>query len=179
LDEGAVTQHHDLPPVQAVPPSWQVHGNTAQRFSAGVAGVTLLLAIVGYFFASEQLTEVRESTAVRLFGEYLRLAVEHPNLSNPDYTEIKSKGQETTFAAYQAFVSELLYGCEAILANFPKDPGWKSTCAGHLRRHLRYLCELEARQLDDYSPEMQSFIRAAVRAGKQRGDAPECEAVAD
>lgn len=139
----------------------------------------LLQATVGYFFASEQLTEVRENTATRLFGEYLRLAVEHPTLANPDYSEIKSKGQETTFAAYQAFVSELLYGCEEIPANFSGDSGWKSTCAGHLRRHVRYLCEFEVKQLDGYGPEMQSLIRTAVSAAKKRGGAPACEAVAD
>jgi hypothetical protein len=141
-------QHHDVPPVDAAPQNWQVHGNTAQKLSAGVSAVTLLLAVVGYFFASEQLTEVRESTAKRLFAEYLRLAVENPALYNPDNTEIKSKGHETTFAAYQAFVSELLYGCEEIVANFPTDPGWENTCTGHLRRHVRYLCEFEVKQLD-------------------------------
>src|SRR5262249_19500556 len=155
------------------PPSWQEYGNTAQKISAAFSGLGLLLAIVGFAFAYLQLSALRESSAKRQFGEYLRLAAEKPELSNPNYTMIKANTVE--FARYKAFVWNLLYGCEEIMSNFASDRAWERTCRDHMMRHVGYLCEFEVYQLASYSEVMQNFIRSAVNDTKNRGNVAECK----
>jgi hypothetical protein len=154
------------------PLSWQIHGNSAQKISAVCSAVALLLAILGFIFAYWQLSALRESSAKRQFGEYLRLAAEKPELSDPDYAVIK--GNIVSLAGYKSFVWTLLYGCEEIMSNFGSDRGWERTCRDHMTRHVRYLCEFEVKQLDAYSGEMQNFIRSIVNETKKRQDLPEC-----
>jgi hypothetical protein len=152
---------------------WQRHGNTAQIASAIIAGILMIIAFYGFSTANLQLKQIRENSAERLFGDYLRLAAEKPGLSEPDYMALKNN--KTTFAAYKAFVWNLLYGCEEILNSFGPDKAWERTCRDHVARHVRYLCEFEMKQLDAYSLSMQRFIESIVNDRKPSDDAPECK----
>jgi hypothetical protein len=75
---------------------------------------------------------------------------------------------------YEAFVWNLLYGCEEIITSF-SDQYWDKTCRNHLERHIRYLCEVAVKQqLPEYEPIMQNFLIALTNAWKGRPDTPEC-----
>jgi len=133
----------------------------------------MIIAIFGFRGANLQLKQIRENSAERLFGDYLRLAVEKPNFSEPDYTAIRN--DKVMFAAYKAFVWNLLYGCEEIITSFFPDDAWERTCRDHIKRHARYLCEFEIEQLGSYSPSMQKLIMSIVSDETASDDKPECK----
>ena len=175
---------HDNPAEQAQPqqkseppkPSewWQRRGNYSQMVSAAFAVLALCAAIVGFTIASNQLHEVRVASAKRLWGDYLRLAVEKPDLAAGDYDKIKA---DNKFVAYQAFVWNLLYACDEIaLTEFP-DEGWRSACRVAMRRHVRFLCESEIEGIDAYAKETQELMTEVMLEAKRKGESPECAAV--
>jgi hypothetical protein len=134
-------------------PDWQVHGNTAQRKQARTATWALRVATIGAITAAcgvgfgvrsalNQLQETRGIAAKRLFGDYLRLAIERPDLSQPNYSTINTSA--TTLIQYQAFLWNLLYACDELaINNLFSLEGWRQTCQHHLERHALYLGKCE------------------------------------
>jgi hypothetical protein len=157
---------------------WQTHGNTAQRRSWQVSAATALfalgtfaVAIFGFANASHQLRELRESGAKRLFGEYLRLAIEKPAYADPAYDALKQDKEK--FAAYRAFVDDLLYACDEILETFPGDAAWARTCDHHVSYHARIICEIEVHAIDAYSQTMQRLMKRIIQRAKVQP--PDCK----
>jgi len=166
--EGSSASSEANKPTQE-PADWQLHGSTAQKVSAVVSALALLAAIAGFYIASSQLREVRESSAKRLFGDYLRLSVEKPDLSDPlDYVAIR----RDKFTAYQSFVWSALYACDEIAPLLFHDKGWRVGCGDHLRRHVRYLCEGGDTLAQTYSAPLRDLINELRREAK--GKFPEC-----
>jgi hypothetical protein len=151
---------------------WQRFGNIAQMVSALFSVLALGAAIIGFTIAYNQLQEVRISFAKRLWGDYLRLAVEKPDLATGDYDKIKA---DKRFIAYQAFVWSMLYACDEIAVTEFPDPGWRSTCHDDMRRHVRYLCEFESKQIADYAEGTQKLMTEVMNEVRRKPGYPECK----
>jgi hypothetical protein len=147
----------------------KVYGNLAQIASALVAGA----ALVGIFWQVQtNLAAGRESTVREAYRAYLRLAVEHPELADPDYDRLRIGERSRESLRYGWFVSYLLYTCEQIVLNFPDDPEWRRTCITQIGYHDRYICAVLLRdQLTHYDPPMRAMITESVRSS----EAAECK----
>ncbi len=158
-----------------------VRGSYAQIASAVLAlgalivsSSLLVVAIIGFQTAAEQLQtaskqlqEVRAASTKRLFGDYLRLAVEKSDLLEPDYASVKKD------ASYKAFVWNLLYACDEIATTLVGEKGWQVGCEHHLTRHVQYLCEWELENLS-FSDQLRAMIQKVAEEAASR-KVPECD----
>ncbi|WP_421723384.1 hypothetical protein [Bauldia sp.] len=135
-----------------------------EGFATGFAAIFAFVGIsMVYVQIRGQRAIQREATAMGLFREYLREAIERPDLASPDYDQIKQQGNRADIVRYELFVANMLYSFdEVLLGTQSKD--WRAVVRGELARHADYLRSAEfQKQRGYYAPEITAIIDA-VRA---------------
>jgi len=129
------------------------YGNAAQIVSALVA----VAALVGiYWQVQTNLLSSRENSAREIYRAYLQLSVQNPELAQADIENLNST---TELARYGWLVSYLLYTCEQILVDFPRDPEWRRACLSQMSYHASYICKsVLGGEINQYEPVIRDLI---------------------
>lgn len=113
----------------------------AEALVAISAVVTGLAAVAAVIFVPLQLAEAdriqRTQTAREIYREFLNLTVQKPELATADYCAMTAPKDR---AAYEAYISYLLYTAEQVLE---AEPGWEPTMESWLSDHLPRICTME------------------------------------
>jgi hypothetical protein len=127
-------------------------------------GLTPVVALIAVLVAWRQLAlnraNQRETTAKATFREYLRLAVQYPNLSSANYQNLKGDDLEQ----YKWLVGYFLWSAEELLEFTPKEDVWGRNLqmlAGFHREYLRSP-EFMEQEFGTYSAETQALIKRAI-----------------
>ncbi len=101
--------------------------------------ITALAAIIAICVAKYQIHVYNQSqkraTADDIYSGYLKLAIEHPDVSRPEQKSEDSKNP----GKYDAFVTYLLYAAEKILELYPEDKNWNHALKLDLAHHRDFL----------------------------------------
>lgn len=107
--------------------------------------VAIITAIVGYRAFRSNRTEQLFANAIQTYRRHLELAVQWPNLAEPEENGIVPGHQE--YGRYEWYVGVLLRACEELLQHAEimasKFPQWERTIQHSLAFHSKYFCESE------------------------------------
>lgn len=131
----------------------------AEALVAISAVVTGLAAVAAVIFVPLQLAEAdriqRTQTAREIYREFLNLTVRKPELATADYCAMTAPKDR---AAYEAYISYLLYTAEQVLE---AEPGWEPTMESWLSDHLPMICTMEG---GFFVPALEALV-ARVKTG--------------
>ena len=131
--------------------------------SALSGAVTALAALVALLFGIYQVQsskwQQQESTAYSLYSEQLRLDIERPDLAVPDYEFLEDK---KLTAEYSAYLSHLIFICEAIL-KISRNKIWRKNIIYYLAFHADWIKSKNFELGKDYfEGEIVNLLRQAV-----------------
>jgi hypothetical protein len=127
-------------------------------------GLTPLVALIAVLVAWRQLAlnriNQRETTAKTTFREYLRLAVQYPELSRIPYDQLTDDNLER----YKWLVGYLLWSAEELLEFKAKEDVWTRNLQMLVGYHREYLKSPEfiEQELGTYSLKMQALINRVI-----------------
>ncbi len=115
--------------------SWADVGSLIGGLSAAIGLIIAsIAACLGYIQIRAGKETQREAVARQTYNEYLKLAIQYPNLA---------AGNQPTdpleFESYEWFVSYMLNACEQILLFEPNSPEWQFCVRAQLDYHRHYL----------------------------------------
>jgi hypothetical protein len=117
---------------------FKAHGEAISKISEVVTGLAALAAVI---YVPMQLAEAdrlqQTQTAREIYREFLNLTVQKPELATADFCALTEPRER---AAYEAYVSYLLYTAEQVLE---AEPGWEPTMESWLSDHLPLICTME------------------------------------
>lgn len=125
---------------------------------------TLLIALSAFLIAWRQLVlnrqNQRETTAKSTFREYLRLAVQYPELAQGNDGNLKGNELER----YKWLVGYLLWATEELLELKQTEDVWTDNLKMLLGYHYQYLSseEFMGREIKTYSAKTQALIRQVI-----------------
>jgi hypothetical protein len=125
--------------------------------------VAFVVGVVGFGLTLKQLKlnrlNQRETTAKATYREFLKLAVEHPDLAEGDYQAIKQKGLQ---AKYDWFVAYFLWAAEEILNYDPKE--WQKNLEAVAIKHCEYFrtSEFQNEELPLYTDTARALVGSAL-----------------
>jgi len=148
---------------------WECARNWAQI----APGFTPVVALAAVLLAWRQLAlnraNQRETTAKATFREYLKLAVQYPELSECNYGALQGIERER----YEWLVGYLLWSAEELLEFVPteKEDLWTKNLQMLVDYHREYFKNSSifmTKEFDTYSAKTQALIRRAIAssAGK-------------
>jgi hypothetical protein len=149
-----------LPDEIEEPPMW----NFAE-WTQTAPGLTPLIALIAVLVAWRQLVlnriNQRETTAKTTFREYLRLAVQYPELSTTEYDQLKGDDLER----YKWLVGYLLWSAEELIEFRSREDVWTRNLHMLIGYHREYLKSQEFREqeLGTYSAKMQALINNVIK----------------
>jgi hypothetical protein len=114
--------------------------------------------VFGLLTYQRSAADQREVAALGVLQEYLKLAVEHPDLASrgPD---------EPVDARYGWFATHALFTAETLWGLVGNDPRWERAVASILRQHHGYL-EQGVFPCGDFTPEFVKYLQTRVRTLK-------------
>jgi hypothetical protein len=128
----------------------------------------LVVALFGVLVAWSQLTlnrtNQRETTAKTTYREFLKLAVQYPDLSGGNYESVRQGGN---LERYEWFVSYFLCAAEEMLELAP-PAAWKRNLEMIAKDHSAYFKNhrnFRDNELGSYSAETQALIERAIESG--------------
>jgi hypothetical protein len=128
----------------------------AGAFQAIAAVLTVLLAVAALIGVKLQIDAAdklqRAQSARDIYREYLSLAINKPEFTNPNYCEIVNSPQQT---GYEYFVEYIFYAAEQTIQT---DVEWTDTFLHTLKDHGQYVCTLN--DLTNYGGEVSALIKA-------------------
>ncbi len=126
--------------------TWMLrNAEVIEAASAALTAVVAVVALVGVIWQVRATSDIQAQQSARdAYRNHLALAVTVPNLAEPDDTCALMAGDQA--AAYDAFVSHLLYAAEQML---DQSPDWESTFRQDLEPHLDYICTYQDELLTD------------------------------
>ena len=99
----------------------------------------------------------KEATAANIYGEYLRLAIDHPDESRRDKQNDKIRVDDPK---YDAFVTYALYAAEEILSLFPDDINWRNALKLDLSHHKDFFnSDAYKNDVNSYTTELQGIVK--------------------
>lgn len=123
-------------------------------------------ALIAVLVACRQLVlnraNQRETTAKATFREYLKLAVQYPELSRGEYQDLKGDDRER----YEWLVGYFLWSAEELLEFKAKEDVWTinlQMLANYHREYLKSPAFME-HEFKTYSAKTQALIKAAIGA---------------
>lgn len=127
-----------------------------EGFATALAAIFALVGIaMVYVQIRGQRAIQREATAMSLFREYLKEALERPELHNPDHDQLS---QQRRAIQYELFVANMLYSFDEVLQS-TQSRDWREVIRGEVARHAEYLRSAEfQKQRRYYAPEVLEII---------------------
>jgi hypothetical protein len=131
-------------------------------FFGGIAtAVGVLVALGAAYYARRQILAQREIVARQIYSEYLKLAIQYPELACG-----VQPADPKEFERYEWFVSFMLNACEHILFYVPEDPRWRDCMVSQIGYHAEYLSKkMDIRS--HYSPDFSRLISRACEGAKK------------
>lgn len=150
--------------VLLAPGSLNHTANIIKGFAIAI-GIAVAVGFVWMWWAHRQ-RERRQELASRARGVWagwLRLAVDHPSLTDPRSRVV---ADPVEIARYKTLVAALLCTADEVLM-LEDSPLWRATLLRHLEPHRTWLAsdEFRATTLADCSPALQALIRPLTGAG--------------
>ncbi len=113
--------------------------DSAEKLGAFAELLLSITALVALLFAYLQIRTAqqsqREATTKEIYRDYLKLAVEYPELASPD-----ERGQKILQDyKYRWFVAVMLNACEEIIEVFQNDEIWREVVLSEMECHEDYL----------------------------------------
>jgi hypothetical protein len=145
---------------------WECARNWAQI----APGFTPIVALAAVLLAWRQLVlnraNQRETTAKATFREYLKFAVQYPELSAGNYETLQGTERER----YEWLVGYLLWSAEELLEFVPtkKEDLWTQNLQMLVEYHREYFKNSSifmTKEFDTYSAKTQALIRRAIASG--------------
>ena len=131
-------------------------------------GFTSVVALTAVLLAWRQLvlnrTNQRETTAKATFREYLKLAVQYPELSGADYRALQGADLER----YKWFVGYFLWSAEELLEFTLAEDAWGRNLQMLADDHGEYFKSspmFMTKEFDTYSDKTQALIKRAIASG--------------
>jgi hypothetical protein len=122
--------------------------------------VTAGSMVFGVLTYQRSAVEHRQAAALSMLQEYLKLAVEHPDLASPG-------PDQPVDARYEWFATQALFTAETLWGLVGEDPRWQRAIDSILREHQHYLVQ-GAFPCGDYTPAFVTYIqsrRPALKCG--------------
>lgn len=116
--------------------------------------VTAGSMVFGVLTYQRSATHQRQAASLGILQEYLKMAVEHPDLAS------RAAGQPLD-ARYEWFATNALFTAETLWGLVGDDPRWTSAITSILRQHRHYL-EEGAFVCDDFSREFVTYVRSRM-----------------
>lgn len=137
-----------------------------ERFAHISEIATALIAIFALVIAIWQIKVAesvqQEASAREAFKEYLKLAVDKPELA--DARLAATDGSETARSRYAWFVTYFLYSAEQIYESYPDDPAWQHSLAEEICYHQRYLSAQNQQDIQDqHGTEFATFMEESLQ----------------
>jgi hypothetical protein len=127
------------------------NASAVQAISAILTVLLALAALIGVKLQIDASDRIQRAQSARdIYREYLALAVNKPEFSNPDYCKFINTPQQ---AAYENYVEYMLYTAEQTVA---VDADWAGTFAHAFTAHRQYICSLD--DLENYSESVAKLI---------------------
>jgi hypothetical protein len=103
-------------------------------------------------------THQRQAASLGILQEYLKMAVEHPDLASRD-------PNQPVDARYAWFATHALFTAETLWGLVGDDPRWTSSISSILRQHRGYL-EQGLLVCGDFTPEFVTYMKSHIRGLK-------------
>ena len=116
--------------------------------------VTAGSMVFGVLTYQRSAVEHRQAAALSMLQEYLKLAVEHPDLASP-------RPDQPVDARYEWFATHALFTAETLWGLVGEDPRWARAIDSILREHRSYLVQ-GAFACGDYSPDFVKYIQSRI-----------------
>lgn len=132
-----------------------------RRWSRWSAITTALVAVLALVIAVWQIQAAqaiqREASAREAFKEYLKLAIDKPELAD---ASLSAHSAGTQRSSYQWFVSYFLYSAEQIFAAYPNDAYWQRGLAEEICYHAVYLsaADYQSTGKQQHDPAFAAFV---------------------
>lgn len=128
---------------------------------------TALIAVLALIIAVWQIQASakieREASARDAFKEYLKIAIDKPELADARLTAIDKNDQSRS--SYVWFVTYFLYSAEQIFDSYPDDPHWQAGLAEEICYHQLYLAgeEFQSTLRQQHGAEFAAFITESLQ----------------
>ena len=146
---------------------WWQH---AKEWAEIAPGFTFVVAVVAGLLAWRQLVlnraNQRETTAKAAFREYLRLAVQYPEVASAKYQDLQGNERER----YEWLVGFFLWSAEELLEFVPtaKVDLWTANLqmlADYHHDYFKNCPSFMEKEFDTYSAKTQAIIKRAIKSG--------------
>jgi|SRR5450631_3202057 hypothetical protein len=139
----------------------------AKNWAQIAPGFTPIVALIAVLLAWRQLAlnraNQRETTAKTTFRDFLKLAVEHPELSAGNYETIAKS--ERLLEQYEWFVGYFLWAAEELFEFTPREDVWSRNLQLLANYHSAYFknsSDFRTREFDTYSAKTKALIEHAI-----------------
>ena len=129
----------------------QRQAHLATVIGALVTAVSMVFAVVTY---QRSAAEHREAAALGMLQDYLKLAVDHPDLAS------REPGQPSD-ARYERFATNAVFTAETLWVLVGHDQRWQRAIDAILREHRGYVVQ-GVFACKDFTPEFVNYIRVRV-----------------
>lgn len=119
------------------------------------AAVTAGSMVFGVLTYQRSAAHQRQAESLAILQEYLKLAIEHPDLAS-------RRRDEPVDASYEWFATHALFTAETLLLLVGDDPRWTSSVASIVRQHQGYI-EQGHVTCGDFTPEFVTYMRKQVQ----------------
>ena len=116
--------------------------------------VTAGSMVFGVLTYQRSAREHRQAASLGMLQEYLKLAVEHPDLAS-------RRHDQPVDARYEWFATHALFTAETLSGLVGDDPRWQRAIDSILRQHHGYLTQ-GGFPCGDYSPDFVKYIQSRV-----------------
>ena len=117
--------------------------------------VTAGSMVFGVLTYQRSAAEQRQAAALGILQDYLRSAVEHPDLAS-------RAPEQPVDVRYGAFATNALFTAETLLALVGDDPRWQRAIDAILRQHRSYLMQGDGFVCGDYTPDFVKYVQMRV-----------------
>ena len=122
------------------------------------AVVTAGSMVFGVLTYQRSTFQTRQAGSLGILHDYLKLAVEHPDLAS-------RRPDQPIDAEYEWFVTNAMFTAETLWTLVGDDPRWSTSISSILRQHRHYL-ESGVFVCDDFSKEFVTYIKTQTPALK-------------
>jgi hypothetical protein len=116
---------------------------SALQWTQLFANIASILSLIGVIVAYRQFragaSAQNRTTAVTAWSEYLRLALQHPELARPADWLTGQGISSPQFGQYRWFVAAMMFAAEQVLEAHPDDRAWMDVVEAQLRYHKGFL----------------------------------------
>ena len=130
----------------------QRQAHYATILGAAVTAGSMLFGVLTY---QRSAANQRQAASLGILQDYLKMAVEHPNLASRD------PGQAVD-AEYEWFATHALFTAETLSVLVGDDPRWKSSIAFIVRQHHGYLDQGHF-ICGNFSSEFVTYVKTQVK----------------